>query len=363
MQNLKIILNTNLKKKPDATTKLGFGKKFTDHMFTMIYKEGKGWHNAQIQPYSHIAFDPATTIFHYAQGIFEGLKAYKNEKDEILLFRPEENFKRLNASARRMCIPEIDEKFALQALSKLLEIEKDWIPTAEGTSLYIRPSIIATNVALGVHPSIEYLFFIILSPVGAYYKKGLAPIKLLVEDFYVRAAVGGTGAVKCIGNYGASLKVAENAIQHGCDQVLWLDANEHKYLEEVGSMNIFVVIDDTVITPALTGSILPGITRKSCIELLRASGYRVEERDISIEEVIDAQETGRLTEMFGSGTAAVVSPVGSFQYKYKEYTIGNGCMGQVAQFLYSVLTGMQYGKIEDKFNWSYNVTKKAKQEI
>ena len=363
MENLKIILNTNLKQKPDTTHELGFGKKFTDHMFTMVYKEGKGWYDAKIQPYTQIAFDPATTVFHYAQGVFEGLKAYKNENDEILLFRPEENFKRLNASARRMCIPQIDEKFALQALCKLLEIEKDWIPTAEGTSLYIRPSIIATNVELGVHTSVEYLFFIILSPVGAYYKNGLAPIKLLVEDFYVRAAVGGTGEAKCIGNYGASLKAAEKAVQHGCDQVLWLDAKEHKYLEEVGSMNIFAVIDDVIVTPALTGSILPGITRKSCIELLKASGYRVEERNISIEELIYAQETGKLTEIFGSGTAAVISPVGSIQYKDRVYAIGNGNMGRVTNYLYSVLTGIQYGKIEDRLNWTYNVTKNAEQEI
>lgn len=348
---MKFIKADALKEKPADESKLGFGKYFTDYMFTMKYKDGKGWYDAQIEPYRPFEFDLATTVFHYAQGIFEGLKAFKNKDGEIRVFRPDENFKRMNNSAERMCIPRIDEKLVLEGLFELLKIEKDWIPTSTGTALYIRPSIIATNVALGVHAGSEYLFFIILCPVGSYYAHGLAPTRLLVEDFYTRATVGGTGEAKCIANYAVSLKAGEEAAKKGFDQVLWLDANEKKYVEEVGSMNMFFVIDGEVVTPMLTGSILPGITRKSCIELLRAHGYRVSERRISIDEVIEAQKSGILNEAFGTGTAAVISPVGMMEYKGKDYVVNDNRMGEITKFLYDTITGIQTGRIADAHNW------------
>ena len=250
-----------------------------------------------------------------------------------------------------MCIPEIDEKLVLEGLFELLKIEKDWIPASPGTALYIRPSIVATNVALGVHAGTEYLFFIILSPVGSYYAHGLAPTRLLVEDFYTRATVGGTGEAKCIANYAVSLRAGEEAAKKGFDQVLWLDANEKKYVEEVGSMNMFFVIDGEVITPMLTGSILPGITRKSCIELLKANGYKVSERKISIDEVIEAQAAGKLDEAFGTGTAAVISPVGMMEYKGRDYVVNNNEMGKITKWLYDTITGIQTGRLADTHNW------------
>ena len=348
---MKFIKAETLKAKPTDESKLGFGKIFTDYMFTMKYKDGIGWYDAQIEPNRPIEFNLATTVFHYAQGIFEGLKAFKNEKGEVSVFRPEENFKRMNRSAERMCIPLIDEKFVLDCLYQLLEVEKDWIPTSAGTALYIRPSIVATNVALGVHAGTEYIFFIILSPVGSYYANGLAPTRLLVEDYYTRATVGGTGEAKCIANYAVSLRAGEEAAKKGFDQVLWLDANEKKYVEEVGSMNMFFVIDGEVITPMLTGSILPGITRKSCIELLKANGYKVTERKISIDEVIAAQKAGTLNEAFGTGTAAVISPVGMMEYKGEDYIVNNNEMGEITKWLYKTITGIQTGKIADERNW------------
>ena len=347
---MKFIQATKLKEKPADQSKLGFGKIFTDYMLTMKYKDGK-WEEPVIEPYGPVPFDLATTVFHYAQGIFEGLKAFRNEKGEVRVFRPEENFKRMNRSADRMCIPRIDEKVALDGLFELLRVEKDWIPTAPGTALYIRPSIIATNVALGVHASSEYLFFIILSPVGSYYAHGLAPTRLLVEDYYTRATVGGTGESKCIANYAVSLKAGEEAEKKGFDQVLWLDANEKKYVEEVGSMNMFFVIDGEVVTPALVGSILPGITRKSSIELLRAHGYKVSERRVSIDEVLEAQKKGTLNEAFGTGTAAVISPVGMMEYKGEDYVVNGGEMGPITKWLYDTITGIQTGRLEDKFGW------------
>ncbi len=348
---LQIIKTQHPKEKPAAGAPLGFGKYFTDHMFTMRYTAEKGWHDAKIEPYAPVAFDLATTVFHYAQGIFEGLKAFKNEQGEVRVFRPEENFKRMNRSADRMCIPRIDEAFVLKGLFELLKLEKDWIPTAPGTALYIRPSIIATKVALGVHASSEYLFFIILSPVGSYYAHGLAPTRLLVEDYYTRATVGGTGESKCIANYAVSLKAGEEAEKKGFDQVLWLDANEKKYVEEVGSMNMFFVIGGEVVTPALVGSILPGITRKSCIELLRANGYKVAERRVSIDEVLAAQKNGTLNEAFGTGTAAVISPVGMMEYKGKDYVVNGGEMGKITKWLYDTITGIQTGRLPDPHGW------------
>ena len=348
---LQIIRTQHPKQKPAPGAKLGFGKIFTDHMFTMRYTEGQGWHDAKIEPYGPVEFDLATTVFHYAQGILEGLKAFKNEKGEIRVFRPDENFKRMNRSAERMCIPQIDETFVLNGLFELLKIEKDWIPTEPGTALYIRPSIIATNVMLGVHASKEYLFFIILSPVGSYYAHGLEPTRLLVEDYYTRATIGGTGESKCIANYAVSLKAGEEAEKKGFDQVLWLDAKEKKYVEEVGSMNMFFVIGGEVVTPALVGSILPGITRKSCIELLAANGYKVSERRVSIDEVIEAQKNGTLDEAFGTGTAAVISPVGMMEYKGEDYVVNGGKMGPITKWLYDTITGIQSGRLPDPHGW------------
>ena len=347
---MQIIRAEKLKEKPADQSKLGFGKIFTDYMLTMRYKNG-AWDEPRIEPYGPVAFDLATTVFHYAQGIFEGLKAFRNEAGEVRVFRPEENFKRMNRSAERMCIPQIDEKKVLEGMFELLRLEKDWIPTAPGTALYIRPSIIATNVALGVHASSEYLFFIILSPVGSYYAHGLAPTRLLVEDYYTRATVGGTGEAKCIANYAVSLKAGEEAEKKGFDQVLWLDANEKKYVEEVGSMNMFFVIDGEVVTPELVGSILPGITRKSSIELLRAHGYKVSERRVSIDEVIEAQKKGTLNEAFGTGTAAVISPVGMMEYKGTDYVVNGGEMGEITKWLYDTITGIQTGRLPDPFGW------------
>lgn len=348
---MEIIKRKTLKEKPAAGTALGFGKYFTDYMFTMKYAAGKGWHDAKIEPNEPMKFDLATSVFHYAQGIFEGMKAFLQPDGQIAVFRPEENWARMNRSAARMCIPQFPEETVQEGLDALLKLEKDWIPKERGTALYIRPTIVATRVMLGVHASTEYLFFIILSPVGSYYAHGLEPTKLLVEDFFVRSAIGGTGEAKCLGNYAASMKAGELAEEKGFDQVLWLDAQEKRYVEEVGSMNMFFVIGGEVVTPALVGSILPGITRKSCLQLLREKGYRVGERRISIEEVIAGIESGSLTEAFGTGTAAVVSPVGLIRYKDRDYTIGGGKMGEVTKMLYDTVTGIQYGELPDPFGW------------
>ncbi|MEG0570247.1 MAG: branched-chain amino acid aminotransferase [Oscillospiraceae bacterium] len=350
---IKIEKSTNLKVKPQDESKLGFGKYFTDHMFIMDYNPENGWFDPRIVPYGPIALDPSATCFHYGQEVFEGLKAYKNENGEILLFRPEENFKRLNVSNERLCIPKIDIDFAIEALKKLINIEKDWIPTSEGTSLYIRPFIIGCEPVLGVHPAGAYKFIIILSPVGAYYATGLNPINIFVEPHYVRAVRGGIGYAKTGGNYAASLKAQEEAT--GFSQVLWLDGVEQKYIEEVGAMNVFFVIGDEIVTPELQGSILPGITRKSCIEILKSWGLKVSERRLSIDEVSKAAANGELKEMFGTGTAAVISPVGELQYKDQKIIINNGEIGSLSMRLYNELTGIQWGKIEDKFAWSVKI--------
>lgn len=346
---MKITITNSRKAKPDFT-KLGFGKYFTDHMLVMDYADGK-WSDPEIVPFENLSMSPATNILHYAQGIFEGVKAYKDAEGKITSFRLEENFARMNRSAERLCMPTIDAKVVMDALKELLILEQDWIPTAPGTALYIRPTMIATDPMLGVHAAHTYKFFIILSPVGAYYANGLQPTKILVEDEYVRVAVGGTGEAKCMGNYAASLLASEMAIKKGYDQVLWLDAKEHKYAEEVGAMNMFFVIDGEIITPALVGSILPGITRKSAIELLRSEGYKVTERRISIDEIVNAYENGKLDEAFGTGTAAVISPVGIIGYKGRDMIINNQEMGKITAELYDKLTGIQYGRLEDKFGW------------
>ena len=348
---IKITRNPNPKQKPDESA-LVFGETFTDHMFVMDYNKEKGWHNPQILPYGNIELDPASMILHYGQEVFEGMKAYRSPEGNILLFRPEKNFERLNVSNDRLCIPQLDEKFCLQALTELLKLDKDWVPHLPGTSLYIRPFIIATQKSLGVHPAKEYKFIIICCPVGSYYKEGLNPVKIYVENEYVRAVKGGTGFIKSGGNYAASLKGQEKAEKMNYSQVLWLDGRERKYIEEVGAMNVFFKINGKVITPSLEGSILPGITRRSTIELLESWNIPVEERKISIDELVSAYEDGSLEEAFGTGTAAVISPIGEFFYKNQVMVVNNGKIGQLSQMIYDELTGIQWGKVKDNFGWS-----------
>ena len=349
---LEVIKTENPGKLPEGP--LGFGKHFTDHMFVMEYSHGE-WGKARIQPYAPFTLDPSTSVFHYGQAVFEGTKAYKNKAGEIRLFRVRDNLLRMNDSNARICIPEIPVDFVQEAIKQLVLLEENWIPTDEGTSLYIRPTVIATDTALGVHAAHNYIFFVILSPSGAYYAHGLEPVKLYVEENYVRAARGGTGHHKVVGNYAASMLAAEKAEKLGYDQVMWLDAKEHKYVEEVGSMNIFFVLDGKVVTPALMGSILPGITRRSVIALLGDHKIPVEEREISIAEIVKGAENGTLTEIFGTGTAAVISPVGDFGYQGKEYVVNGGKMGEIARMLYDELTGIQTGKLPDKHDWSMRI--------
>jgi branched-chain amino acid aminotransferase len=339
----------------EDAAKLKFGKTFTDYMFTMNYSGEEGWHSPEIKPYQPLALDPAAAVFHYGQEIFEGQKAYKSRNNEILLFRPEENARRFNQSMKRMSMPEIPTADFLRYEEELVKLEKRWIPTQKGTSLYIRPTSIATESTLEVRPSDEYLFFIILSPVGAYYSSGFKPCSLWVSPEYARAAEGGTGAAKAGGNYGGSLAATGEAIEKGCNQVLWLDSKEHRFVEEVGAMNIFFVIDNQLVTPPLTGTILPGITRKSVLELAPDLGIEPVERAISIDEVTAGIQAGKVTEVFSAGTAAVISPVGRVCYQDKEYTINNDQTGPRAQKFFDTLTGIQYGELEDKYNWVHRV--------
>lgn len=343
------------KKQKPAADQLGFGQYFTDHMFIMDYEAGTGWHNPRIVPYQPISLDPAAKVFHYGQTVFEGLKAYKTDKKRILLFRPESNFQRLNQSNERLSIPHLDEHIALEALKQLVSVDQDWIPEEEGTSLYIRPFIIATQPALGVSPSTHYQFIIILSPVGSYYEEGIQPVSIFVEPDYVRAVKGGVGNAKTAGNYAAGLKAQEHASAEGYSQVLWLDGVHRKYIEEVGSMNVFFKINGTVVTPALTGSILPGITRRSIVELLQHWGVPVEERLISIDELYEAIHNQTLEEAFGTGTAAVISPIGELCWKEEKLVVGNGKTGELTAKLYDTLTGIQTGRIADPFNWMTEV--------
>jgi len=347
---ISITKTDQLKPKPDEN-KLGFGTIFTDHMFNMDYSVEKGWHNPRIEPYGPISMDPSTMVLHYGQGVFEGLKAYRNKNGGIQLFRPQENFKRLNHSNRKLCIPELDEAFALGALKQLLTVEQEWVPSQPGTSLYIRPTILAMDPFLGVRASFTYRFFIILSPVGAYYAEGFNPVKIMVTNDHVRAVRGGVGDTKTLGNYAASLLAGDEAHKAGYTQVLWLDGVELKYVEEVGAMNIFFVIDDELITPMLSGSILPGITRNSVLELGQAWGLKVSERKISIDEVMDAHASGHLKEIFGSGTAAVISPVGELKYGDKVITVGDGQVGPLAHRLFEAIQDIQYGAIEGPAGW------------
>lgn len=337
--------------------KLSFGRSFAEHMFTIRYSEKQGWHDAKIEKYSSFNMDPAACVFHYSQEIFEGLKAYKAPDGRILLFRPEQNARRMNRSAQKLCMPELPEEIFLKALKDLILEDQDWIPDLPGTSLYIRPTMIATEAFLGVSPAKEYLFYIIMSPVGPYFKAGFNPVSIYVEDQLVRAAVGGVGDIKTGGNYAASLLGGIKAEKKGFSQVLWLDAKEHKYIEEVGAMNVFFVFGEKVVTPMLTGSILPGITRDSVIKLAREIGYEVEERRISMEEVLEGIKNKKLTEMFGSGTAAVISPVGLLQYKDTNYYINDNQVGRITRTFYEHLVDIQYGRAEDKLGWSYELKK------
>lgn len=355
MQDIRFVPTTSFKQKPQDPARMGFGKLFTDYMFVMDYEASKGWHDARIEPYQNFQMDPATAVLHYGQAIFEGLKAYRRDDGGIQLFRPQANFQRMNRSAERMAIPKFDEEVALKGLLKLVEIEKDWVPKGKGTSLYIRPAIIATDPFLGVHASHTYKFFIIVSPSGAYYTSGLAPVNIYVEDNFVRAVRGGVGFAKAAGNYAASLRAAEIAAEKGYTQVLWLDGVEQKYVEEVGAMNMMFVLDGKVVTPMLNGSILPGITRDSILTLAKHLGYEAEERRLSIEEIFEAARADKLDEAFGTGTAAVVSPVGKLCWKGECVGISGGKIGPITQKLYDTLTGMQYGDLPDEFGWIVRV--------
>jgi branched-chain amino acid aminotransferase len=348
---IKVSLAKKLKKRPKDESKLGFGDIFTDHMFAMDYAVGKGWTNPRIVPYRPLRIDPAAMVLHYGQEVFEGLKAYRGKDSGIYLFRARDNFVRLNRSAARLCMPEVEIEVAMDALKKLVLLDKKWVPRTQGTSLYIRPNMIAVEPHLGVRPAKTYLFYIIVGPVGAYYKEGLNPVRIYVEDNYVRAALGGLGNAKTLANYAASLLAAEEAKQKGFTQVLWLDAVQRKFVEEVGTMNMFFVIGDEVITAPLGGTILPGITRDSVIRMVKDWGMKVSERFLSIEEVIASAQDGRLKEAFGTGTAAVISPVGQIAYKGRDYVVAGGKMGDLSQKLYNEIVGIQYAEKPDPYGW------------
>lgn len=355
MLNIRIEKTTNPKPIPGADNPLKFGTIFTDHMFIMNYTKGQGWHDARIVPYAPIELEPSAMVFHYGQEMFEGLKAYKTEDGRTLLFRPNKNIERANRTNERICIPTIPEEDFLQAIKAVVKMDEAWIPTRPGTSLYIRPFIIATDPFLGVRPSDTYLFMIILSPVGAYYPEGLNPVKIWIEDEYVRAVRGGLGEAKAGANYVASLKAQDKAHLEGYSQVLWLDGVERKYIEEVGAMNIFFKINGTVITPQLNGSILPGVTRDSVINLCKKWGVPVEERRISIDEIYEAHKNGTLEEVFGTGTAAVISPVGSLRWEDHIMQVKDGGIGEFSQRFYDTVTGIQTGKVEDDLGWTVEV--------
>jgi len=348
---LEILPLSNPKPHIQDESKLVFGKNFTDRMFVMEYDTGKGWHSARIQPYGPFSLDPAAMVLHYSQEIFEGLKAYRRPDGSIAMFRPEDNIERFNRSARRMCMPEVDAKFFLETLIELVRLEADWVPHNMGTSLYIRPTMIATEAVLGVRPADKYLCYIILSPVGAYYKGGIAPVKIWISDHFVRATEGGTGEAKTGGNYAASLFAAKQASEAGYDQVLWLDAKERKYVEEVGSMNMLFLYNGKIVTSPLHGTVLDGITRRSALTLLKEMGYEIEERALSVDEVLEGASSGRLQEAFGTGTAVVISPVGSFCYKDQCVQLGDGKPGKLTMELYEKLTAIQYGQQPDTHNW------------
>ncbi len=350
-QPIPVTLNPQPAVKPAPDAKLGFGQLFTDHMFIMDYASDQGWLDPRIVPYAPISLDPSAMVFHYGQAIFEGLKAYRHADGSVALFRPELNFARVNQSNARMVIPPVDVDFCVHALKELIQLEQDWVPSTEGSSLYIRPFIIATDPFLGVRASHTYKFMIILSPSGAYYPQGINPVNIYVEDEYVRAVKGGTGFAKTPGNYAASLIAQTNAAKAGYVQVLWLDGVERRFVEEVGSMNVFFVIDDVLVTPQLNGSILPGITRRTVLELARDLGWQVQEKALDIDELWSLAQQGRISEAFGSGTAAVISPVGELKYKDQTIIFNEGKIGPKSQQLYDTITGVQFGKLPDSWSW------------
>lgn len=352
---MKIETTKSPKPKPDENN-LGFGKYFTDHMFLMDYDEGKGWYDPRIVPYQPLSLDPATAVLHYGQSIFEGMKAYPTGDGRVLLFRPRKNMERINNSNDRMCIPPIDVDFGVEAVKSIVKIDKSWIPRSPNTSLYIRPFIIGIDPILGVRASKKYMFIIILSPVGPYYPQGVNPVNIMVEPEYVRAVRGGTGQAKAAGNYAGGMKAQAIAAKKGYVQVLWLDGIERKYIEEVGAMNVFFKVGGEIITPLLEGSILPGITRESVMFLLRNWGLKVTERKISIQELHEAHAKGKLEEAFGTGTAAVISPIGELSWNNTQMIVNNNKTGQVSQKLYDTLTGIQFGRIKDEHGWTVEVT-------
>ena len=341
----------NRRPRPPGEDRLGFGVHFSDHMFCMDYERGRGWHSPRVQPYGPLSLDPAALVLHYGQEVFDGLKAFRTGEDAVRLFRPRDYMERMNRSAERLCMPPVDIEFVLKALKELVTVDRDWVPRARGASLYIRPVTIATEAALGVKVSKKYLFYVVTGPVGAYYAEGFNPTRILVTDRYVRAVRGGIGEVKTAGNYAASLLAAEEAYAQGYTQVLWLDACSRSNVEEVGTSNIFFLLKGVLVTPPLSGSILPGVTRRSVIQLARDWAVPVEERAISIEEVIHGIRAGNLTEMFASGTAAVISPVGQIGYKGEDYTVNQGVVGELSQLLFDEITGIQYGERPDPHGW------------
>jgi branched-chain amino acid aminotransferase len=343
-----------LKEKPDQKN-LGFGVHFTDHMFMMKWNKEKGWHDSEICPYHEFKMDPAAMVFHYGQAIFEGLKAYRGKDDQIRLFRPKDNFERMNTSALRMCMPRIPVEKVVKGLRALIYLDRDWVPSSPGATLYIRPTMIAVEPMLGVKPSASYYFYMIMCPVGAYYPEGFNPTKIFVSDKYARAVKGGVGNAKTAGNYAASLLASEEAKKAGYTQVLWLDACENKYIEEVGTSNIFFLINDELITPPLSGSILPGLTRDSVMKLAGEWGITVSEKRLAIDDVIAANQDGSLREVFGTGTAAVISPVGELFYKEQKYLINNGAAGELAEKLFRELQKIQFGETANSFKWSVKV--------
>ena len=351
--NISITKTTQPKQIP--TENLGFGQHFTDHMFLMDYNRESGWSNARIVPFDNVSLHPAATVFHYGAEVFEGLKAYRREDGKVQLFRPFENAKRINSSAERIRLPQIDENDFVEAIKALVKVDEAWVPKKFGESLYIRPFLFGNDETLGVHSIKNALFMIILSPSGSYYPEGINPVKIMIEKDDVRAVKGGTGYTKCGGNYAAANRAGENAEKKGYTQVLWLDGVHRKYIEEVGAMNVMFKIDGEIITPELSGSILPGITRKSCIEVLKKEGYKVTERLLSIDELVEAMKSNKLEEAWGCGTAAVVSPIGKLYYDGVEYEVNENKIGEVTQKLYDLLTGIQWGKIEDTNNWTIEI--------
>ncbi len=349
------VTKASARKSKPKDAELGFGQIFTDHMFLADFQEEKGWYDPRVEPYGPLSMDPAAAVLHYAQAVFDGLKAFRGVDGKIRLFRPQKHVERMNNSAKRMCIPPLDPGLALQSIVTLVGVERDWVPETIGTSLYIRPTIIASEPFLGVRPAKTYIYFVILSPVGAYYPEGMAPVKILVVDQYVRAVEGGVGAAKTPGNYAASLYASEEAKHAGYTQVLWLDGVHRKYLDEVGTMNIMVKIGDEVITPPLAGTILPGVTRDSALVLMRRWGLRVSERQISVDEVINAHQRGALEEAWGTGTAAVISPIGELAYKGERMVINDGKIGTLTRRLYDAIAGIQYGQAPDPDGWTVEV--------